>query len=232
MLVLTGETINSSIPKPSSNYESNIGTSGGLGKPTLETILSEYLIAPKDLIISAYNTASVPLIAKEAGIEIRHGDLANPSSLLKSYAGADALFLASYPSVSEERFALHRAAIDAAKEVGVKHIIYTSLTWGGPVGDEPSVAGVLQAHINTVKYLKESGLTWTIIREGTYAHLWSNMAGFLRLDGPVDEVQEAVIPGDGPNAWVNREELGIATGRIVGNWVCNSTHSLTPSGLC
>ena len=99
------------------------------------------------------------------------------------------------------------------------------MTWDGPVGEEPSVAGVLQAHINTVKYLKQSGLIWTVIREGTYAHLWNNMAGFLKLDGPVNEVQEAVIAGDGPNAWVNREELGIATGRIVGNWVSFSNSS-------
>ncbi|CAG8977540.1 hypothetical protein HYALB_00008721 [Hymenoscyphus albidus] len=55
------------------------------------------------------------------------------------------------------------------------------------------------------------------------------MAGFLKLDGPIDEVQEAVIPGDGLNAWVNREELGIATGRIVGNWenYINKTVTLT-----
>jgi NAD(P)H dehydrogenase (quinone) len=87
------------------------------------------------------------------------------------------------------------------------------------VGDEPSVAGVLQAHIKTVAYLKTTGLDWTVVREGTYAHLWNNMAGFLKTDGPKGEEQECVIPGDGPNAWVNREELGIATGRIVGNWV-------------
>jgi NAD(P)H dehydrogenase (quinone) len=102
--------------------------------------------------------------------------------------------------------------------MGVKHVIYTSLSWGGPRGEE-SVAGVLQAHLKTVKYLKESGLTWTIIREATYSHLWNNLAGFLKLDGPANEVQEVIIPGDGPNHWANREELGIATGRIVGNWV-------------
>lgn len=85
---------------------------------------------------------------------------------------------------------------------------------------------MMQAHINTVEYLKNSGLTYTIIREGTYAHLWNNMAGFLKLNGSKNESQEAVIPDDGPNAWVNREELGIATGRIVGNWVSSDFHHL------
>jgi NAD(P)H dehydrogenase (quinone) len=102
--------------------------------------------------------------------------------------------------------------------VGIKHVIYTSLTWGGPLGDEPSVAGVLQAHLKTAKYLKQSGLQYTIVREATYWHLWNNMAGFLNTGSKV-EVQEVVIPGDGPNHWANREDLGEATGKIVGNYV-------------
>lgn len=194
------------------------GTSGGLGKVALHTILSEGLIPPNQLRISAYSQKSVPQEAKDAGIEIRHGDMQKPSTLLEAYAGADVLFLVSFPSVGEERFELHRNSIDAAKKVGVRHVIYTSLTWGGPIGDEPSVAGVLQAHLETVKYLKESGLSWTIVREATYAHLWNNMAGFLRVDEPGNGVQEVVIPGDGPNHWANRKELGEATGRIVGKW--------------
>jgi len=125
------------------------GTSGGLGKVVLSTVLSEKLIAPRDLIISAYNESSVPQVARDAGIQIRAGNLAKPETLFEAYAGADALFLVSYPSVGPERFELHRNAIDAAKKVGVKHIIYTSLTWGGPTGNEPSVAGVLQAQFKT-----------------------------------------------------------------------------------
>jgi NAD(P)H dehydrogenase (quinone) len=199
----------------------------------LSTILSEKLIAPKDLIISAYSESSVPQIARDAGIQIRAGNLAIPETLLEAYAGADVLFLVSYPSVGPERFELHRNAIDAAKKVGVKHVIYTSLTWGGPTGNEPSVAGVLQAHLQTVKYLQEqSGLTWTIVREATYSHLWNNMAGFLRLDAKLEkgEVQDVVIPGDGPNHWANREELGEATGKIVGNWKDYINQTVTITG--
>jgi NAD(P)H dehydrogenase (quinone) len=184
----------------------------------LRTILAENLIPPNDLIISAYDVASVPKEAKANGIEIRNGDLAKPESLVEAYAGGDVLFLVSFPSIGEERYYLHRNAIDAAKKVGIKHVIYTSLTWGGPLGDEPSVAGVLQAHLKTVKYLKQSGLQYTIIREATYWHLWNNMAGFLN-PGSKDDVQEVVIPCDGPNHWANREDLGEATGKIVGNYV-------------
>lgn len=126
------------------------------------------------------------------------------------------MFLVSYPSVGEERFHLHRNAIDAAKEVGVQHVLYTSLSFGGPSG-ERSVAGVMQAHIKTVEYLKASGLKWTILRFPTYLHLWNNFAGFLDLNSKGDT--EVVFPDDGPNTWANREELGEATGKLLARWV-------------
>ncbi len=127
--------------------------------------------------------------------------------------------MVSYPSVGEERFKYHKTAIDAAKKAGVKHILYTSLTWGGPEG-ESSVSGVFQAHLKTTNYLKETGLDWTIIREPTYAHLWNNLAGFLSLDTTGDF--DVVISNDGPHHFANRKELGEATAKIVANWVSQS----------
>jgi NAD(P)H dehydrogenase (quinone) len=121
-----------------------------------------------------------------------------PETLEKAYAGADVLFLVSYPSVGPERFELHKNAIDAAVKVGVKHILYTSLAWGRPGIDDGSVAGVLKAHLNTAQYLakvgEEKGITWTVIREAIYTHIWSNAAGFVSFDGPKDKVIDAVFP--------------------------------------
>lgn len=142
-----------------------------------------------------------------------------PETLRESYRGAEALFLVSFPSVGEERYQLHKNAIDAAKDAGVKHIIYTSLTFGGRSGRK-SYAGVMQAHIKTVEYLKNSGLDWTIVREPTYAHLWNNFAGFLDLEKVANEEHlEVTISNDGQNHWASRKDLAEATARIVANWV-------------
>lgn len=201
------------------------GVSGALGGAVLETILDQKLIDPKELLISSFSSKG-PIFdrARAAGIEIRHGDVRNPATLVKSYAGADALFLVSYPSVGEERFKYHKNAIDAAKTAGVKHILYTSLTWGGPSG-ESSLAGVFTAHRHTMDYLKTSGLTYTFIREAVYAHLWNNFAGFLDVNqtGPF----EVVISNDGPHHWANRRELGEATAKIVADYV---SYPLLPRG--
>lgn len=75
----------------------------------------------------------------------------------------------------------------------------------------------MKAHIRTVQYLKGSGLKWTILRFPTYNHLWTNVAGFLRLDESGDAA--AVIPADGPNHWASREDLGEAAAKVISNWV-------------
>lgn len=122
--------------------------------------------------------------------------------------------------MGEERYELHRNAIDAAKATGIRHIIYTSLSFCGGAEGNTSVAQVAQAHLLTERYLKDSGLTYTILRMASYSHLWNNYAGFLKLDAAPNEFQEAVLPNDGPEHWADREELGEATARVIANWVC------------
>ncbi len=178
--------------------------------------------------ISAYSEKSLLPEIKEAGIEVRFGDLTKPETLVSSYEGAETLFLVSFPSVGEERFQLHKNAIDAAKKVGIKHVIYTSLSFGGRDG-KTSSAGVMKAHLMTTEYLKASGLTWTIVRMGTYAHLWNNFAGFLINDGSKDPF-EVVISGDGSNHWASREDQGEATAKIVANSVCPKRFTF-PDGI-
>jgi NAD(P)H dehydrogenase (quinone) len=193
------------------------GTTGSLGGGVLKNILEKELMPTSDLMISAYNTDAVPAIAKKAGIQVRHGNYEIPETLVSSFRDADTLFLVSYPSVSEERFVYHKAAIDAAKQAGVSHVIYTSLTYGGPTGED-TIAGVMKAHVNTVKYLKASGLTYTIVREASYAEIWSISAGFLQLDDSNKDL-DIVVPGNGGNTWASRDELAEATSIIVANKV-------------
>lgn len=184
----------------------------------LDTILDKKLLPPSSFRISS-SSNTISARAKEAGIEVRYGDMTKPETLLQSFADAEALFLVSYPSVGEERYSLHRNAIDAAKAAGVQHVIYTSLTFGGPTGDQ-TIAGVMKAHVETVRYLKASGLSWTIVRQATYAHLWNLFAGFLQLEGNGD--CDVVIPYGGPNSWASRDDLGEATAVIVSRWVCDN----------
>ena len=193
------------------------GTSGQLGGGVLHFLLAKNLIHPSQLLISAYNPASVPAAAKAACIPIRHGDMRQPSTLESSYRGADTLLLVTFPSAGIERVEYHKTAIDAAKRAGVKHVIYTSLMFGGRTG-ETSKAEVMQSHIQSIEYLKASGMTWTVVREGIYAEIWNHFSGMVHVDDTMEPI-DMVVAGDGPVAWTGRQELAEGTAAIVANAV-------------
>ncbi|CDO69410.1 hypothetical protein BN946_scf184791.g5 [Trametes cinnabarina] len=183
------------------------GTTGGLGSQVFKYLLK--LVPATDVIVSLYNPSGATQAIKESGVEIRRGDYGDPASLDKAFAGADKLLIISYPSIAHElRVKHHKNAIDAAKRVGVKHVYYTSLAFAGD-----SVAAVMQAHIDTERYLKESGLTYTIIREGIYSESYPLYFGFFN---PADGKDEVIIPhSDGGIAWVSREDLGEGTAKLM-----------------
>lgn len=193
------------------------GPSGNLGGGVLRHILSKKLISPSSLIVSSYNTSSVPAEAQAAGLEVRHGDYTKPETLAAAFKDASVLFLVTYPSPSAERFEHHKAAIDAAKRAGISHVIYTSLAYGGTTGLK-SVAGVMEAHINSVNYLMASGLKYTIIREGIYSESWSLYHGLVQIDKGEGDIN-IVLPGEGKIAWAKRDELCEATAIIIANHV-------------
>ena len=145
---------------------------------------------------------------KESGVEIRQGDFSKPDTLDAAFKGGDKLLIVSYPSIAHElRVKNHVAAIDAAKRAGIKHVYYTSLMFASD-----SQAAVMQAHLDTEKYLKESGLTYTIIREGIYSESYSLYFGYWN---PSRGSEVKVPDGDGGIAWVCREDLGEGTARLM-----------------
>ncbi|KAK8912045.1 hypothetical protein H634G_10771 [Metarhizium anisopliae BRIP 53293] len=206
------------------------GSTGGIGSVVLQTILDKNLIPVSQLRISSYNTSGIAPSIINTGIQIRKGNLYEPSTLRDSYDGADVLFLVSFPSMGEERFTLHRNAIDAAKAVGVQHVIYTSLSFCGGAEGNTSVAQVAQAHLKTEAYIKRSGLTYTILRMASYAHLWNNYAGFLDLSSDPKKTLEAVLPNDGVEHWASRADLGEATAHVVANWQEHINKTLNLAG--
>jgi uncharacterized protein YbjT (DUF2867 family) len=143
------------------------GTTGGLGSHVLTHLLK--LVPATSLIISlSPSSKSPPASISSSGAHIRRGDLNDLSSLTSAFSGASGLFLVSYPGIAHaERVRAHRNAIDAAKAAGLRRVWYTSLAFAGD-----SKAEVMQAHLETEAYLKRSGLTYTIIREGIYSESW------------------------------------------------------------
>lgn len=106
----------------------------------------------------------------------------------------------------------------------MKYIFYGSLGYGGKPDNNESVAHVMQAHLDTERYLdkcarQHMGFGYTVIREGLYSESYPLYTTFFNLEHPVDEIK---IPHDGSGpgiAWVKREELGEGTAELLKRFV-------------
>lgn len=136
-------------------------------------------------------------------------------------AGADTLLLVS-ASLSGRRLAEHTAAIESAREAGVRRIVYVSL-----LGSAPDATYVnARDHWQTEQVLADSGLRWTVVRPSFYTDTLARLLdedGVVRgpaptgrvslvghldiaevlvglLTDPTDEYDGAVLPVTGPDA--------------------------------
>ena len=127
------------------------GVSGGLGGSLCNTLLE--LVEPSSIAVSSSSESrAARFIAR--GVEFRHADYKDPSSLERAFAGIQKLFFVSANEFNtEKRMEMHKNVISAAKKVGVNHVYYSSLAFGG--FEDKSIIDLQQAHLETEKLLKE-----------------------------------------------------------------------------
>jgi len=123
----------------------------------------------------------------------RRVDFDDPTTL--RFSGVRTLVLVSAGYGEDDVVvARHDRVLRAAEEQGVRHVVYTSLT---AAGDHLAFA---LAHRWTERRLRDSGLSWTILRNGLYAELLG------QLTAPVGGVVTAPF-GTGGLAAVARRDL-------------------------
>ncbi len=109
-----------------------------------------------DLVVVGRDTDELARFARR-GVEVRRGDYADPASLMSAFADADQLLLVSSSDPGANVVALHANAIDAAADVGVGRVLYTSHQ--GAALDNPFEPA--REHAATEQLLASSGLAWT-----------------------------------------------------------------------
>lgn len=100
--------------------------------------------------------------ASDLGIETREADYDKPETLDPALKGIDTLLLISASEIGK-RSRQHANVIAAAKKAGVKWIVYTSLLHA-----DTSLIDLATEHMATEKALKESGIPYTVLRNGWY----------------------------------------------------------------
>jgi NAD(P)H dehydrogenase (quinone) len=140
------------------------GAAGHLGRLVAEQLLER--LAPEELILVTRRPEALREL-RARGADVRHGDFDDPASLRDAFAGGSRMLLISTDAIGR-RARQHRAAIDAAAAAGVGHVAFTSIL--KPVAANPIGANAWEQG-KTEAMLHGSGLSWTVLRFGSYAEL-------------------------------------------------------------
>ncbi|NGZ76496.1 NAD(P)H-binding protein [Saccharibacillus alkalitolerans] len=176
------------------------GVDGNLGGQAAEFLVN--LVDKDRLIFCAYNPASLQKYA-EMGIETHVTNFNHSEGLAEAFANADKLALISMPFVGEKRRRAHKNVVDAAKQAGVKQIVYTSLV---NADDESNPSVEKLDHVYTEDYVKKVGLDYMFLRNSQYAEaMITNYFTYVKGDGVLKNNQ-----GDGKMAYISRKDCAKA----------------------
>ncbi len=154
------------------------GASGQLGR----LVVNELLRRGANHVIAGSRTPDKLQDLASQGVEVRTVDFDRPDTLKASLAGVERLALISADNIEEpgRRLAQHRAAVSAAVESGVKHVVYTSSPGAPQPTPESSLAN---DHFWTEAALFAAPFDWTILRNQLYAELLLMSAGQATQSG-------------------------------------------------
>jgi NAD(P)H dehydrogenase (quinone) len=195
------------------------GASGKLGRGVIEHLIADRNVSAKDIIAVTRDPAKLVELAAQ-GVEVRRGDLDDAGSLASAFAGADRVLVISTDTApgSGERIKQHSAAVAAAKAAGASRVLYTSL----PKPDV-SVISFAFEHLGSEKAVIESGLAYTVFRNGWYSE---NL--FMSLPQALKSGQWFTSAGEGRLAYGARDDLAAAiAGGLASDDKENRIYTLT-----
>lgn len=178
------------------------GATGQLGRLIVEHLISRG-VAPAEITAVGRNAERLSDLAT-AGVGTAVADYSDPASLAAAFAGADVLMLVSGSEVGQ-RVAQHSNAITAAVTAGVSRIVYTS----APKADTSALI-LAPEHKATEEALRESGVAFTILRNGWYTENYA---------GSVQQARETGVyltsAGDGRVASASRTDYAEAAAVVL-----------------
>jgi len=181
------------------------GSTGHFGKAAIDFLLQKHVPASSIAALVRDEAKAADLKAK--GIALRKGDYNNYASLAEAFKGVDKLLLVSSNEM-ENRSQQQINAVNAAKEAGVKHIVYTSLQRRHDTG--LPIQELAQSHIDTEAAIKASGIPYTLMRNTLYADMIPVFMGEQVLNTGV------FLPaGNGRAAFATRSDMAEAAASVL-----------------
>ncbi|WP_336996387.1 SDR family oxidoreductase [Leclercia sp. UBA7405] len=177
------------------------GATGQLGHHVIEQLLKT---VPASQIVAIVRNPAKAGVLSQQGIDVRQADYADQAAFTSALQGVEKLLLISSSEVGQ-RAPQHQNVINAAKAAGVKFIAYTSLLHA-----DTSPLGLHVEHVATEKALAESGIPFTLLRNGWYTE------NYLASAPPALEHGVFIgSAGDGKIASATRADYAAAAAKVI-----------------
>lgn len=165
------------------------GATGQLGRLIVAGLLEH---VPAEQVVAVVRDAQK---AADLGVPVRVAPYEDAEALAAAFEGVDVLVFVSgdTPGI---RVPQHTNVVRAAQQAGVGRVVYTS----APHADETTLA-IAPEHKATEQLLRDSGLTWTFLRNNWYHE---NYAAVLQTAAATGEVVSAA--GEGRVASASRAD--------------------------
>jgi NAD(P)H dehydrogenase (quinone) len=177
------------------------GATGQLGRLVIANLLKT---TPSGQIVAAVRDPAKAADLLALGVHVRQADYNDPASLDAAFAGASKVLLISSNDLGN-RGAQHRNVIDAAVRASVALFAYTSVLHA-----DTSLLGLAAEHRETEEAIRESGLTYTLLRNGWYAENHT-----MALKGALEHGALAGAAGEGRISAAAREDYAAAAAVVL-----------------
>ncbi len=193
---------------------------GQLGRLVIDKLKAK--VAGSDIVALARS----PGKAGDLGVAVREADYSKPETLRSALSGVDTLLLISSSEIGQ-RATQHRNVIEAAKQAGVKHIVYTSVLHA-----DTSPLSLAAEHTATEADLKASGIPFTILRNGWYTENYTgSVKGALAGGAFIGSAGDGKI-SSAPRADYADAAVGPRRGNIQPDRQADPLQESARGGLC
>jgi NAD(P)H dehydrogenase (quinone) len=176
--------------------------SGNLGRLIVQDLLDRGVPAG-DIVAGARKPEVIADLA-DAGVRTTRIDYDDPASVEAAISPGDTFVLIS-GAFSPDRSRQHADAITAAKRAGTGHILYV-----GALRAAESASPLANSHAPTEVSVRESGLPFTLLRNGWYTENYGREIPALRENGVL-----VASVGDARVASATRLDLAQAVGAVL-----------------
>lgn len=175
------------------------GATGNIGKMTIRHLLNRL---PASQIVGLAREPARAADLAALGVEIRKGDYFDPDGLLRAFEGIDKIMLVSTTAFTD-RNTQHENVITAAKQAGVKRIVYMPIIH--QADSSFNLPQVTEEDLFVETMLKASGLVYTLVRHPPFLE---NLDLYVGGNAWVEGVRTPA--GAGRAGYASREDLAEA----------------------